>query len=234
MTFPALLATLPWWPIPIPPLALLFTGPMAWVPIGVSLLAAAISRGSERSEPRSVRSRGWGPGIQEKWLRSGPQRRASRCNLRNAGLAGVLTLAAALATAWSVAPRVPGGDEPHYLVITQSLLSDGDLRIENNHARGDTAAYASGSLRPDFLRRGRDGQIYSIHAPGVAVAVLPGFMAAGYRGAQATILLLAAIAGALVWSAGWRASGDSRRRLVRVGRRGRIIDRVAPKRHDFP
>ena len=116
---------------------------------------------------------------------------------------------AGVATAWSVAPRVPGGDEPHYLVITQSLLSDGDLRIENNHARGDTAAYASASLRPDFIRRGRDGQIYSIHAPGVAVVVIPGFLAAGYRGAQATMLLLAAIGGALVWSAAWRASGHA-------------------------
>ena len=30
-------------------------------------------------------------------------------------------------------PSVPSGDEPHYLIITQSLLKDGDLRIENNH-----------------------------------------------------------------------------------------------------
>lgn len=27
----------------------------------------------------------------------------------------------------------PGCDEPHYLVITQSLLHDGDLKIEGNH-----------------------------------------------------------------------------------------------------
>ena len=37
------------------------------------------------------------------------------------------------ASAWWVSPRIPGGDEPHYLIITQSLLNDGDLRIENNH-----------------------------------------------------------------------------------------------------
>jgi len=27
----------------------------------------------------------------------------------------------------------PAGDEPHYLIITQSLLADHDLQIENNH-----------------------------------------------------------------------------------------------------
>ena len=32
---------------------------------------------------------------------------------------------------------MPAGDEPHYLVITQSLMRDGDLQIENNHTRGD-------------------------------------------------------------------------------------------------
>ena len=43
---------------------------------------------------------------------------------------------------------MPGGDEPHYLVITQSLLYDGDLKIENNHQRGDYRAYYGGDLPP--------------------------------------------------------------------------------------
>jgi hypothetical protein len=55
--------------------------------------------------------------------------------------------------------------EPHYLIITQSLLNDGDLKIENNHAQEDFRSYFGGRLRPDFLRRGQDGD-YSIHAPG--------------------------------------------------------------------
>ena len=38
-------------------------------------------------------------------------------------------------------PMFPGGDEPHYLVIAQSLWRDGDLAIENNHRRGDTFEY---------------------------------------------------------------------------------------------
>ena len=91
-------------------------------------------------------------------------------------------------------------------MITQSLLKDGDLKIENNHRRGDPAAYFTGALRPDFIQRGRDGEIYSIHAPGVSVLVLPAFALAGYRGAQAMMLLIAAAGGALIWIAAWHAA----------------------------
>ena len=58
----------------------------------------------------------------------------------------------------------------------------------------DYASSFGGAIAPDFLQRGRDGEIYSIHAPGVAVLVLPAFALFGYRGAQVTVLLLAAIA----------------------------------------
>ncbi len=38
----------------------------------------------------------------------------------------------------------PGGDEPHYLVIAHSLLTDGDLQIENNHVERDYQAFWAG------------------------------------------------------------------------------------------
>jgi hypothetical protein len=184
---PALLTTLPWWPVPLPAVALLWTGPLAWAPIA---LAVAAALWASRSSTRPSVFVDITPG-------------------QAAVVAGVLTLAAGAVTAWALAPRLPAGDEPHYLVITQSLLEDGDLRIENNHQRGDPAAYFPGELRPDFIQRGRDGQIYSIHAPGVSAIVLPAFAAAGYRGAQLMVLLLAAAAGALMWSAAWRATDNA-------------------------
>src|SRR5262249_52214864 len=47
------------------------------------------------------------------------------------------------AVAWRMTTTVqyPSGDEPHYLVITQSLLLDHDFKIENNHRRGDYRKY---------------------------------------------------------------------------------------------
>jgi len=119
---------------------------------------------------------------------------------RPAVVAGVIAGAIYALAAWQVAPSVPGGDEPHYLIITQSLLTDGDLQIENNFRRRDYHPYYAGDLRkPDWRRRGRNGQIYSIHAPGLPVLVAPAFAIAGYRGVVSFLILLAALGSALAW-----------------------------------
>jgi hypothetical protein len=102
----------------------------------------------------------------------------------------------------------PGGDEPHYLVIAQSLLADGDLRIENQHQERQYESYFANELRPDFLTRGIDRVIYSVHAPGTAVAVLPGYAAAGYRGAVLTMALLAAWVALLVFGVAREVAGE--------------------------
>jgi hypothetical protein len=104
---------------------------------------------------------------------------------------------------WQVATQVPGGDEPHYLIITQSLLKDGDVRIENNHRDRDYRSYFAGDLPPDFRVRGRDKEIYSIHAPGVSALVAPAFVAGGYYGAGLLVLALSALGTALAWHLAW-------------------------------
>lgn len=113
-------------------------------------------------------------------------------------------------SAWLVArPRVPSGDEPHYLVITQSLLRDGDLRIENNHQAHHYLDYYDGELRPDFRRRGLDRQFYSIHAPGVSALVAPAFAVAGYPGAVFTVIAVVSLGLALLWRAAFVLTGSA-------------------------
>ena len=68
------------------------------------------------------------------------------------------------------------------------------------------------------MKRGQNGQIYSIHAPGLSALLLPAYAAAGYRGAVAFLCLLAALAALAIFDLAARhcrrASGDDH-----VGRR---------------
>ncbi len=121
--------------------------------------------------------------------------------------AGVCAFAIFAFAAWQVSPSVPGGDEPHYLVITQSLLLDGDLKIENNHRRGDYQAYYAGALAPHYIRRGANGEIYSIHAPGLSAVVAPAFALGGYPAVVFLLLVIASCGSALAWHLAWLATG---------------------------
>ena len=50
---------------------------------------------------------------------------------------------------------------------------------------------------------------YSIHPIAVSIVVLPGFALFGYRGAEITLLILAALTGGLVWRIGFRITGQT-------------------------
>ncbi|HSF17358.1 MAG TPA: hypothetical protein VLK65_17560 [Vicinamibacteria bacterium] len=177
---------LPWIPLPLPDLTKIWTGHL----VGYVWLSVVVTYGVALG-PRVLRQ----PALV---LRP-----------RHAALvAGMLAVLCYGVGASSLASRLPGGDEPHYLVITQSLLHDLDLRIENNHDRLDFLEYYDGRLDPHYLRRGRDGVIYSVHAPGLPLFVAPAFLLAGYRGVVIFLILVAAAATTVVWRLAHRLTGD--------------------------
>jgi hypothetical protein len=183
---PLLLVLLPWLPFRVPQAFLIWTGgalSLVWIVTAAGLVRIAASRGD---------------------LAVG----LSRPLRHPAFVPAVLSFVLFSAAAWFASPSIPGGDEPHYLVITQSLLYDHDLKIENNHQRGDYRAYFGGDLPPDFVKRGRNGAIYSIHAPGVPALVVPAFALGGYRGVVVFLLLVSAAACALAWWLAWRVTGS--------------------------
>jgi hypothetical protein len=184
-----LVVVLPWLPLPVPAAALIWTGPLViwvWIGTGVAAIAAAWRQAAGSS---------FGAGL-------------VRDPRRAPWLALVVAFVTYCGAAQSVRVSLLNGDEPHYLVITQSLLEDHDLQVENNYRNGRYHDYFSGDLRPDFLRRGQNEQIYSIHAPGLSALVLPAFAAAGYRGVVVLLALLASIGASLLWRAGYRLTGS--------------------------
>ena len=101
---------------------------------------------------------------------------------------------------------------------------DGDLRIENNHTPGTTAAIA-GELQAGLTGAADvNGEIYSIHAPGLPALVAPAFAVAGYHGVWSFLLLVAASGSALAWHLAWVVT----RRAMPRGSAGRVTCRRAP------
>jgi hypothetical protein len=87
----------------------------------------------------------------------------------------------------------PQGDEPHYLMVAESLLRDGDLSLERDYAEGRWAAFHDAPLLPHYRVRGRHGEIYSLHAVGLSILILPAWALAGYAGVTVFMALLAAL-----------------------------------------
>ncbi len=87
------------------------------------------------------------------------------------------------------------GDEPHYLLMTHSLIHDRDLDLTNNYLNKDYETfYHRGVLEPQGLEHVIDGKRYSHHPLGPSLVVLPGFWLAGRLGAALTMALLTALA----------------------------------------
>ncbi len=185
--------TVPWVPawgkLSVPSAFYVWTGPLRgwlWAVIIAGLVAPVVGRRAPA------------------WL-AGAARDPRRAPWLAAATAAILYLIGA----YQISPQLPTGDEPHYLVISQSILRDHDLKIENNHRQGDYLQYYFGPLKPDFLRRGVNGEIYSIHAPGLPVVVAPALALFGYRGVVVFLALLSAWATSLTWTAAWRVTSDA-------------------------
>jgi len=71
------------------------------------------------------------------------------------------------------------GDEPHYLIVTHSLLTDGDLELSNNYQEKDFTLFYVGDKIDPHITIGPDGRAYPSHTIGLSVMLLPAY-ALGY------------------------------------------------------
>ena len=100
------------------------------------------------------------------------------------------------------------GDEPFYLMTTQSLLADGDFDLRNQY---DAKSYQSFFDHAEDLwfqsTPQEDGSLLSPHNPGLSFLVIPGFALGGLLGTQIQLMLLAAATLALAFVLADRLTG---------------------------
>ena len=92
-------------------------------------------------------------------------------------------------------PRYKGstttqGDEPHYLLIAESIIRDGDVFLTNNYEAKQYLPYFEQTITMWHVAHGRDGRFVSTHPMFLSLVILPGFWAFGYTGAAMTMVLL--------------------------------------------
>ncbi|MCC6236171.1 MAG: hypothetical protein IT299_01205 [Dehalococcoidia bacterium] len=142
-------------------------------------------------------------------MRAGVQASVSRSVFPALALFGLL----AGAYGWSIDLRATRGasitgDEPFYLLTTQSLIRDGDLDLRNQYQWQSYREFFD-HAQPLWLQSAdRPGEaLLSPHAPGLSVYLVPGFAAGGLRGVQVQLLLTAALAYALAYLLIARSTG---------------------------
>ncbi len=84
-------------------------------------------------------------------------------------------------------PAGPQGDEPHYLLIAESLLKDGDVDLKNQFEQRAFSKFTSADLEPHTAPRSPKGKLYAIHTPGLSALIAPGYALFGFAGARAVV-----------------------------------------------
>ncbi|MGB8953581.1 MAG: hypothetical protein WCC06_13065, partial [Candidatus Aminicenantales bacterium] len=84
------------------------------------------------------------------------------------------------------------GDEPHYLLITYSLLHDRDFDLAENYARKDYTQFTipQAFIRSHAIPGARPESRYSFHSPGISFCMLPFYALGSLFGRKMLILIL--------------------------------------------
>ena len=86
-----------------------------------------------------------------------------------------------------------GGDQPHYLIVSHSLVEDGDIYIKDDHDAGAWKQFTDIHIEPQFFVRTTDGRIIPFHRIGLPLLTAIPYMLMGKLGALLLLGLFAAI-----------------------------------------
>ncbi|MBN2167660.1 MAG: hypothetical protein JW738_00320 [Actinobacteria bacterium] len=91
------------------------------------------------------------------------------------------------------------GDEPHYLMINESILRDFDLELSNNYEAEQYKPYFDQDIELWHVTKINKDRLVSTHPMFLPLLVLPAFWLFGYHGAAFMMILFAALAAAFTF-----------------------------------
>jgi hypothetical protein len=101
------------------------------------------------------------------------------------------------------------GDEPHYLVMAQSLWRDHDLDLRDEYDGEEWSEFVPGPLRPHWGAPRADGRPYPAHSPGLPLLLAPAYALGGRSGAVLVMALVAAAAALVCQRLALRMTGNA-------------------------
>lgn len=94
------------------------------------------------------------------------------------------------------------GDEPHYLMISNSLTADHDFDVKNQYQKKDYYRYYPADIQPHVNQRQltmNQDHWYSFHGPGLPLLTLPAFIIGDKLGVTVGLTMLATLLVVLSW-----------------------------------
>ena len=95
----------------------------------------------------------------------------------------------------SHSPQRYAGDEPHYLVVANSLVLDGDVDVKNDYVNGRYVGYYPFPIDPHVnwnTFRPASPHWYPAHGIGLRALLAPAVASDGAHGAQVAMVVIAA------------------------------------------
>jgi hypothetical protein len=99
-----------------------------------------------------------------------------------------------------------GGDEPHYLLATKSLVEDANLDVKDEYAGRSYSEFYPYELDPHGTET--EGRLHEPHGAGFPLLIAPAYALAGAKGVEIFLAAIAALAMALAYRLALRVAPD--------------------------
>lgn len=116
-------------------------------------------------------------------------------------------------TPWTYVACFPTADEPHYLLLSHSLVFDHDFDLANNYARGDYRRFYPAMIDHHTVANAR-GQELPVHDVGISVLLVPGYAMAGRLGAMFELNIFGAFLALGIFALGMKLEATPRAALT--------------------